>query len=90
MDFQIIGGNKGAEITLDKIIMGDILEVSIDFSLSEEAIPEKFTLRWYFSAKDCAFTWNPSMMDIHGLYFDWGKKIIKSRLASWMPIHQII
>ena len=90
MDFQIIGGNKGAEITLDKIIMGDILEVSIDFSLPEEEIPEKFTLRWYFSAKDCAFTWNPSMMDIHGLYFDWGKKIIKSRLASWMPIHQII
>ena len=90
MDFKIISNNQNAQITLDKIIMGDILEITVDVDFSEEVIPESLTLRWYFSAKDCSFTWNPSMMDIHGLYFDWGKKTIKSRLASWMPLQQII
>ena len=90
MDFKIIGGNENAEITLDKIIMGDILEITLDVAFEEKQTPEKFTIRWEIDAKDCAFTWNPGMMDIHGLYFNWGKKIIKSRLASWMPLQQII
>lgn len=90
MNFKIIGGNKNAEITLDKIIMGDIFEITVGVAFQEEKIPEKFTVRWEFSVKDCAFTWNPGMLDIHGLYFDWSKKIIKSRLASWMPLQQII
>lgn len=90
MEFKIIGGNNNAQIKLDKIIMGDILEVTVDIALPQAETPEKFTVRWYFSAKDCAYTWNPGMMDIHGLYFDWSKKTIKSRLASWMPLQQII
>lgn len=90
MDFNITGGNKNADITLEKKQNGDILYLSVKMTLAEEEIPERFSVKWKFSAKDCAFTWNPGMMDIHGLYFEWGKKIIKSRLASWMPEQQLI
>ncbi len=90
MEFTIIGGNKNAEITINKKQDGDILYLFVNMTLQEPEIPEKFSVKWKFSAKDCAFTWNPGMMDIHGLYFDWGKKVIKSRLASWMPEQQLI
>ncbi len=90
MDFLISGGNNNAIITTSKKQDGDILYISVDASLPGNEVPEKFTIRWYFSAKDCSFTWNPTMMDIHGLYFDWGKKVIKSRLASNMPLQQLI
>ena len=89
MDFKVIS-NSNAQITLTEKMVGDIFYISIDASLPCNTVPEKFTIRWYFSAKDCAFTWNPTMMDIHGLYFDWGKKVIKSRLASNMPLQQLI
>ena len=90
MDFKIIDNKQNATVQTNKIIMGDIEEITVDIDFPQELVPEKITLRWYFPATDCAFTWNPGMMDIHGLYFDWGKKVIKSRLASWMPMQQII
>ena len=90
MEFNIFGGNKGAVISTDKKQLGDILYLSIKMVLNEPQIPEKLSVIWKISAKDCAFTWNPGMMDIHGLYFDWGKKTVKSRLASWMPEQQLI
>ena len=90
MDFTVTGGNKNAQISINKNQSGEILFVSVNMKFKEPEIPEKFSVKWKFSAKDCAFTWNPGMMDIHGLYFDWGKKIIKSRLASWMPQQQLI
>ncbi len=89
MNFEIIGGNKNAKYEIVENSIGDILFLNIKMNLPEPQVPEKFTVRWYFSAADCAFTWNPGMMDIHGLYFDWGKKYIKSRLASWMPLQQL-
>lgn len=90
MDFNVIGGNENAVITIKKKQDGDILYLFVNMNLPNAEIPEKFSVKWKFSAKDCAFTWNPGMMDIHGLYFDWGKKVIKSRLASWMPQQQLI
>lgn len=89
MDFKVIDSNN-AVVSTNKIIMGDIEEITVDIDFPQEVIPEKITLRWYIPATDCAFTWNPAMMDIHGLYFDWGKKTLKSRLASCMPLQQLI
>ena len=89
MNFTILNNNSGKITTTEKKC-GDILYITVNAALPCDEVPEKFTIRWYFSAKDCAFTWNPTMMDIHGLYFDWGKKVIKSRLASNMPMQQLI
>ncbi len=90
MDFNVIGGNKGADIKIKKTQKDGLIFLNIDVAFDKEQIPEPFSVEWKLNCKDCAFTWNPGMMDIHGLYFDWGKKTIKSRLASWMPLQQLI
>ncbi len=90
MDFRINCKNQNAKIKATEINEGGITFIKVEAAFDKEQIPEAFSVNWKFSAKDCAFTWNPGMIDIHGLYFDWGKKVIKSRLASWMPLQQLI
>ncbi len=90
MDFIINGGNKNALIKINEFDDNGVIFLNVDVTFDTEQIPEVFSVKWKFNAKDCAFTWNPGMMDIHGLYFDWSRKIIKSRLASWMPLQQLI
>lgn len=90
MSFKITGGNKNASIKITEKKDGDKLFLFVNMTLPEAEIPEKFSISWKHSAKNCSFTWNPGMMDIHGLYFEWGKKTIHSRLASWMPLQQLI
>ena len=90
MNYTVNGGNKNADIKITEKQENGILYLQLNMKLSSPEIPERFSVNFKFSAADCAFTWNPGMMDIHGLYFDWGKKIIKSRLASWMPLQQLI
>ena len=90
MNYTVNGGNKNAHIKITEKQENGILYLLLNMKLSSPEIPERFSVNFKFSAADCAFTWNPGMMDIHGLYFDWGKKVIKSRLASWMPLQQLI
>lgn len=90
MKFEIKGANENAVIKTSEIKDNGVLYLNVDVAFDKAQIPEPFSINWKFSAADCAFTWNPSMMDIHGLYFEWGKKVIKSRLASWMPLQQLI
>ncbi len=90
MNFTVCSTNKNTNITLTENKQNDVLYLKIDMTSPKEEIPESFSVNWRISAADCAFTWNPSMGDIHGLYFDWGLKTIESRLASWMPEQQII
>lgn len=90
MNFKIAGGNKNAVITLDENRIGDIVFLNLNVKLASAEIPEPIHLTWNFSASDCVSTWNPSLLDIHGLAFDWGKLTVKSRLASWMPVQSLI
>ena len=89
MDFTVTGGNKNAEIKLSKKYDGDILYLTINLNLPSPEIPEPMKINWSFSAKDCGSIWGPSTLD-HGLFFDWGMFTVNSRLASWMPVEQII
>ena len=90
MDFTVHSDNKNADIRLTQSAENGIMFIRIDMTSEKEEVPESFSVNWEISAADCAFTWNPSMGDIHGLYFDWSLKTVKSRLASWMPEQQII
>ena len=90
MNFTIAGGNKNAKITLNEKTNGDILYLTLKVHMDEPCIPEQLVLSFSFPAKDVASTWSPSLSDIHGLFFDWSKVQIKSRLASWMPLQQLI
>lgn len=89
MDFIVSGGNKNAEIQLSQKKVGDILYLTVRMSLPSPEIPEAFKIEWAFSAKDCIATWNPSTRS-HRLGFDWSKMSVHSRLASWMPVQELI
>ena len=90
MNFVVTGGNDGAKITLNENRSGDILFLTVSMTLKEKEVPKPFIIKWDFSASDCYSTWNPEAHRIRGLYFDWSKLEIKSRLASWMPVQQLI
>lgn len=90
MNFKISGGNKNADIKLTENRNGDILYLTVNMALPAPEIPEKFSITWNFSASDVHSTWNPSLLDIHGLAFEWGQLKVQSRLASWMPIQSLI
>ena len=90
MNFTVSGSNKNALIKLTENKIGDVLFLTVDMTLQKPEIPEPFFVKWNFSASDCYSTWNPSLLDIHGLAFDWGKLTVQSRLASWMPVQELI
>lgn len=90
MNFKVVGGNKNAKITLNEKKDGDILYLTVNLNMDDSAIPEAFSVEFNFDAKDVYSTWSPSLSDIHGLFFEWGKVSIRSRLASWMPLQQLI
>lgn len=90
MNFTVNGGNKNAAIKLTENRVGSILYLTVAVTLPSPEIPEPFFIRWNFSASDCVSTWNPSLLDIHGLAFEWGKLSVQSRLASWMPVQSLI
>ena len=90
MNFSISGGNKSADIKLSEKQDGDILYLTVNMTLLTPEIPETFSIRWNFSASDVHSTWNPSLLDIHGLAFEWGMLRVQSRLASWMPVQSLI
>lgn len=90
MNFTVSGGNKNAVITLLENKEGDILFLNVNMTLKEAEIPSSFRISWDFDASDCYSTWNPSSRQIPGLFFDWSKLEVKSRLASWMPVQSLI
>ncbi len=90
MNFTVTGGNVGANITLSENREGDILFLSVEMTLKEKEVPKPFLIKWSFGASDCYSTWNPSSHNIRGLFFDWSKLEVKSRLASWMPVQELI
>ncbi len=90
MNFIISGGKKSADIRLTENRIGDILYLTVNMTLPTPEIPEAFSIKWNFSASDVHSTWNPSLLDIHGLAFEWGMLKVQSRLASWMPVQSLI
>ncbi len=90
MEFKISKGNDNGIYKLEKKIDGDILFLNFCAEFNEPTVPSPVTVSWYFGGKDCFTTWNPDSLDIHGVGYDWGKTRIRSRLASWMPIQQLI
>ncbi len=90
MNFKVTGGNENAVINLDENRIGDIIYLNLSIELKTPEVPKPVFLTWNFSASDCVSTWNPSLLDIHGLAFDWSRLTVKSRLASWMPVQELI
>ena len=90
MNFKISGVSEGAKVELSEKNCGDILYLTVKMVHETEKIPEVFSVCWSFPASDVQSTWNPSLLDIHGLAFEWGQLKVQSRLASWMPVQSLI
>ena len=88
MQFQITGGSPNAKISLENQREQDgILYVDVVMQLSEEAVPQPFSIEWKMPIINIYSVWSPSMRDNRHLGANWGKRKTPSRLASWMPVH---
>ncbi len=90
MDFKIINENENSVVSLTEKQVNDILYLSLSVKFSSPTVPKPIRVSWYFPAKDCYSSWNPSCMGGNGLEFEWGKLKCNSRLASWMPVQTLI
>ncbi len=89
MKFSISGGNKSAEYSIREYAEDGVVFAEVSFSMPQAEIPEQFSLNWVFSGVGCCCVWNPHAR-VHQLEPDWGVSWCKSRLASWMPVQQLV
>lgn len=90
MEFTLLGGNKNANITLEQHREGDIIFLHVKMVLEEAQIPEKFRIFWKFKDIDCYSVWSPSVHQARHLGPNWRKRKTSSRLASSLPLHQLV
>ncbi len=90
MDFVVVNKNDKAKIELNTKRIDDILFVNVRMSQPEEAVPEQFTVKWEYPLTTGYCVWRPEVNAVGALraYWDGTKRF--GRLASWMPIQQII
>jgi len=91
MEFNISGGNKNSIITLSEPLKKDgILTFDVKMVLENEVIPEKFAVSFKLPAVDCYSIWTPKSDYSRHLGPNWLKRIIKSSIASQMPLHCVL
>lgn len=86
--YEILGGNKSASINVNKRESGEFIYLDLDLKLNNE-IPKKTILKCVVPATDSLAIWS-SFDRVHTLRPDWGMNEINSRLASGMPIQQLL
>lgn len=90
MEFIIKGGNEGAKIELTSLVKDGIEYVKVHMSMPEAAVPEKFTVKWEYPITTGYCVWKPEIHDVAVLKFAHSGVKKTSRLASWMPVQQIV
>ncbi len=88
-DFNVLSENSDANITLDKCIKGDIFYLTVCLNQKAAVSPEAFSVKWIISGVGCNSLWRPFERN-HTLKPDWGKNVGQSRLASGLPIYQVV
>ena len=88
MKFTTCGGNANSIITVnEKTVADGIIELEVNYKLSERAVPEPFCIDLSTPDIDVYSMWSPAMIcsRVIGKNYDWMRTY--SRLASWMPLH---
>ncbi|MBQ1954303.1 MAG: alpha-galactosidase, partial [Clostridia bacterium] len=64
----------------------------LDFTakFSSPTVPSKFRFYFSYPIRDIYSMWSPSVGTNRVLGTDWGPKRVQARLASWMPVQQLI
>lgn len=91
LNCQITGGNEGSQITVKESVKDGILYVAVHMEMEKPEIPEQFRVTWYMPDIDVYSYWSPSSAgNIRSVNPNWAKRKTDSRLASCMPLHQLI
>lgn len=91
MDYIIKGGNENSKITVSEHSKDGIIFLNVNMELEKEDIPKTFQVHWRFPDIDVYSYWSPSSAgNLRSLDPNWRKRKTESRLASNMPIHQLI
>ena len=67
-----------------------ITYIKLTAKFSSPTVPSRFRLCFSYPVCDIYSMWSPSAGTNRVLGPDWGPKRVQSRLASWMPIQQLI
>ena len=86
--YETVGGNKNATINVSKREVNEITYLDLNLKLNNE-IPKKTILKCVVPATNALAIWS-SFDRVHTLRPDWGMNEINSRLASGMPIQQLL
>ena len=86
--YETVGGNKNATINVSKREVNEITYLDLNLKLNNE-IPQKTILKCVVPATNALAIWS-SFDRVHTLRPDWGMNEINSRLASGMPIQQLL
>ena len=87
-NYEIVGGNHNAIFNIQKREEKEITFLDLGFKYNN-VIPEKTVLRCRIPATNSLAIWS-SFDRVHTLRPDWGMNEINSRLASGMPIQQLL
>ena len=87
-NYEIVGGNHNAIFNIQKREEREITFLDLNLKFNNE-IPEKTVLRCKVPATNSLAIWS-SFDRVHTLRPDWGMNEINSRLASGMPIQQLL
>ena len=88
-NLHVIGIGDGTESDIEQRLSDGIIELDVKFAFREPKIPETITVEWFVKGDDCCSVWNP-FMRCHSIRPDWSLNVMQSRLASGMPVQQII
>lgn len=89
MNFHIIE-NKNASISLSETVKDGVIFLKVDWHSDELIIPTRFGIRFRMPTADIYSTFSPSMREGRSLDRNYLPRITDARLASWMPLHQLI
>ncbi|MBR4942050.1 MAG: alpha-galactosidase, partial [Clostridia bacterium] len=90
MNISLTGGSKNCEIKLTEKNSDGLIWVDLLASFDKPTVPEKFRLEFFVPTADIYSLWNPSLGTNRVLGPDWGPRRVQARLASWMPVSQLI
>ncbi len=88
LKYELVGGNETAQKTIYKREEKDITFLDFSLKLNNET-PQKTIIKCVVPATNALAIWS-SFDRVHILRPDWGMNEINSRLASGMPIQQLL
>ena len=89
MEYQV-SAMDSAKVELTESSENGISFVTLKANFTGENAPEVLRVSFSIPSCDCYSTWSPSVRFNRTLAPNWCSKRTNAKLASWMPVHQIV